>query len=296
MVIQVNRIGHLTLETPDLTRKLDHFTRIIGLSVTEQTQGAVWLACPDGGPALVLKHGAKPRPARLSLQLPPSADLAEVARNLQAQGVATERRRDPEPGLPEVLTFTDPNGLEVDLHPERNVPTPRPADGIVPGKLGHVAFFVPDPQATVRFYCDVLGFRVSDWIGDFFAFLRCNPDHHTLNFFRRTEGGPGLHHMAFELHDWNHVKDACDTLGRHRVPLTWGPGRHGAGHNIYTYHDDPDGQSVELFTELDRMSDEASGQFDPRPWHLDNPQRPKVWAPGIDATNSWGIPKPPRPA
>jgi len=91
---------------------------------------------------------------------------------------------------------------------------------------------VPDPQASVRFYCDVLGFRVSGWIGDFFAFLRCKLDHHTLNFFRRADAPRGLHHVAFGLRDWTHVRDACDTLGRHRVPLTWGPGLHGAGHNI----------------------------------------------------------------
>lgn len=91
---------------------------------------------------------------------------------------------------------------------------------------------MPDPQASVRFYCDVLGFRVSDWIGDFFVFLRCKLDHHTLNFFRRADAPRGLHHVAFGLRDWIHVRDACDTLARHRVPLTWGPGLHGAGHNI----------------------------------------------------------------
>ncbi|WP_043837860.1 VOC family protein [Muricoccus aerilatus] len=295
-MIRIGRIGHLTLETPDVGRKLDHFTRVVGLSVTDRSGDAVWLACPNGGPALLLRQGAAARPARLSLRLAPSADPADVLRELRGHGLSAERRSDTGPDLPDAVTFSDPNGLEVDLHPEERSPSPRAAGGVVPEKLGHVAFFVPDPQATTRFYCEVLGFRVSDWIGDFFAFLRCNPDHHSLNFFRRPDAELGLHHMAFELRDWNHVKEACDTLGRHRVPLTWGPGRHGAGHNIYTYHDDPDGQSVELFTELDRMSDEASGCFDPRPWHLDNPQRPMVWEPGVDATNSWGIPKPPRPA
>ncbi len=295
-MIQVSGIGHLTLETPDLGRKLDHFTRVIGLAVTHREADAVWLACPGDRHSLVLRRGPEARPVRLALQLPPGSDPEAVVRNLRGHGLTAERRTDAGPDLPEVVSFTDPNGLAVDLCPQREAPDGRPqaAGAVLPAKLGHVAFFVPDPQATVRFYCDVLGFRVSDWIGDFFAFLRCNPDHHTLNFFRR-EGPLGLHHLAFELRDWGHVKDALDTLGRARVPLTWGPGRHGAGHNIYTYHDDPDGVSVELFTELDRMSDEASGSFDPRPWHEDSPQRPKVWEPGIAATNMWGIPKPPRP-
>ena len=34
----------------------------------------------------------------------------------------------------------------------------------------------------MKFYTDVLGFRVSDWRDETFAFLRCGPDHHTVNF------------------------------------------------------------------------------------------------------------------
>jgi catechol 2,3-dioxygenase-like lactoylglutathione lyase family enzyme len=292
----VCRIGHATFETPDLARQLDHYTSVVGLAPLEREGDTAWLACPADRHSLVLRQGGAPRVVRLSLQVPRGTEPGDTIRHLARHGVTGERRRDSGPDLPEVVAFTDPSGLEVELLPEREpAPGAPPAGGIGPGKLGHVAIFVPDPQRAVAFYCEVLGFRVSDWIGDFFAFLRCNPDHHSLNFFRR-DGAPGLHHIAFELRDWEHVKEACDTLGRNRVALTWGPGRHGAGHNIYTYHDDPDGQSVELFTELDRMSDEASGAFDPRPWHEETPQRPKVWQPGIAATNIWGVPKPPRKA
>jgi catechol 2,3-dioxygenase-like lactoylglutathione lyase family enzyme len=49
--------------------------------------------------------------------------------------------------------------------------------GARPLKLGHIAHAVED-QAMADFYCRVLGFRVSDWIEDYFVFLRCNPDHH----------------------------------------------------------------------------------------------------------------------
>ena len=81
------------------------------------------------------------------------------------------------------------------------------------------------------------------------------------------------------------------------MELVWGPGRHGPGHNIYTYHYNPDGFTIEMFTELDTMSNEANGYFDPRPWHTDMPQRPKVWDPVSVATrNMWGISKPPQPS
>jgi catechol 2,3-dioxygenase-like lactoylglutathione lyase family enzyme len=189
-----------------------------------------------------------------------------------------------------VVSVADPSGLKVELIRMRAAQRQKPAIGVVPRKLGHTAFFAADVQKTVDFYTQVLGFRVSDWIGDFFVFLRCGPDHHTVNFLH----GPaaGMHHIAFELNDWNHVKTACDWLDKNGHQLSWGPGRHGPGHNIYTYHNNPDGVMVELFTELDQMSDERAGCFDARPWHKDVPQRPKVWTPGTPTTNFWGIPRP----
>src|SRR2546421_3643990 len=42
--------------------------------------------------------------------------------------------------------------------------------------FGHLAFCVSDPKAFADFYTRVLGFRLSDWIEDWFVFLRCGPD------------------------------------------------------------------------------------------------------------------------
>ena len=39
--------------------------------------------------------------------------------------------------------------------------------------------------------------------------------------------------------------------------------------------------------ELDQVNEEL-GYFEPRPWHRDNPQRPKVWAKDPAASNLWG--------
>ena len=35
---------------------------------------------------------------------------------------------------------------------------------------------------------------------------------------------------------------------------------------------------IEFFAELDQVLDEGAWLFDPRPWHADRPQRPKVWS------------------
>jgi hypothetical protein len=99
-----------------------------------------------------------------------------------------------------------------------------------------------------------------------------------------------MHHIAFELKDSAQIFQACDFLGGRNIKLTWGPGRHGPGHNIYTYHRNPDDQIIELFTELDKMLDEELGYFEPRPWHRDRPQKPKVWHGPSDV---WGPPPTP---
>jgi catechol 2,3-dioxygenase-like lactoylglutathione lyase family enzyme len=182
----------------------------------------------------------------------------------------------------------DPKGTVVEVFRERELPkAPCPSKGIAPFKLGHVAFNCVDVKKITNFYCDVLGFRVSDWFGEIFSFLRCGPDHHTINLLDAQK--IRMNHIAFELRDWSHLQTACDFLSAHGYSLIWGPGRHGPGHNLYSYHKNPDGHVVELFAELDRMHDESLGYFEPRPWHADRPQRPKVWPLDPKSANLWGI-------
>jgi catechol 2,3-dioxygenase-like lactoylglutathione lyase family enzyme len=291
----VTQIGYATFETKDLGRAIAYYTQYLGLTEVQRDGNTAHLACPSDFTSVVLKEGSAAAVTRLALQLAPDADLEAFAASLKAKGIAVRRQTDAAPDAPMILTVTDPSGLDVDLLATRVATDKRPHNGgVIPRKLGHTAFFTPDIQATVKFYSEVLGFRVSDWIGDFFVFMRCNPDHHTVNFL----SGPqrGLHHIAFELNDWNHIKTACDLLPDHNLDLIWGPGRHGPGHNIYTYHLNPDGFTIEMFTELDRMSNEENGYFDPRPWHKDHPQRPKVWDPAtIRSRNFWGLSKPDQP-
>jgi catechol-2,3-dioxygenase len=143
-------------------------------------------------------------------------------------------------------------------------------------------------HAVTSFYQKVLGFRISDWIGDWFSFMRCGPDHHTVNFVRGEK--TQLAHIAFEVKDMAQIATSCDLLGQKNIPITWGPVRHGLGHNVSIYHESPDNHTIEFYIELDQMKDEELGYFDPRPWHRDLPQRPKVWENGT--SQIWGMRKP----
>lgn len=288
-MINVKRIGHATFETPDLDRQIDYYTEILGLVLAEKENGRAYLATKLGDLVVQLERGAEPRCARISFQVAPETDLDEIRRGLEAEGVRAEPRNDVSPGIPRVMAFEDPKGTTIEIFATaKPVGEKQPVTGIGPLKLGHLAYCVPDPKPFADFYARVLGFRVSDWIEDWFVFLRCGPDHHTVNFVRGKT--TRMHHIAFELKDWPHVLQACDFLGQHGIPLIWGPGRHGPGHNIYTYHRNPDDHIVELFTEMDKMLDESLGYFDPRPWHRDRPQKPKVWNGPRDI---WGLPPTP---
>jgi catechol 2,3-dioxygenase-like lactoylglutathione lyase family enzyme len=291
-MIAVKRISHATFETPDVERQVAYFTDIVGLVPVAREDGSAYLATRVGNLAVALERASAPRCARLAFQAAPEAELDALRQSLEAEGMRCEMRTDPAPGIAKAVVFPDPNGTLVEVYSACAEP-PRPngaVAGIGPLKLGHVAFSVAEPKLLADFYTRVLGFRVSDWIEDWFVFLRCGPDHHTVNFVRgkRTK----IHHMAFELKDWAQVQVACDFLGARDIPLIWGPGRHGPGHNVYTYHRNPDQQIVELFTELDKMLDEELGYFDPRPWHRDRPQRPKIWQ-GKTARDIWGPPPTP---
>ena len=62
--------------------------------------------------------------------------------------------------------------------------------------------------------------------------------------------------------------------------MTWGPGRHGPGNNLFIMFDDPAGNHVELSAEMEQFHDEQA----------DHPVR--HWRPVPRSINLWGAPPP----
>src|SRR5262245_5352063 len=208
---EIRRISHATFETPDLGKALAYYTQANGLALVAREKERAFLATKSGRLAIALEQGAQARCARLAFEVAPDADLVALRRRLSEAGVGCEERGSSTPGIAKILTFADPNGTAIELFAEwTGVDAPRDVVGVGPLKLGHVAFFVPDPNRIAEFYQRLLGFRVSDWIEDFFVFLRCNPDHHTVNFLRGDR--VRVHHFAFELRDVAHIVSSCDVL------------------------------------------------------------------------------------
>lgn len=289
-MIKAKRLGHVTFETPDLARAIDYYTGVVGLALASRSERDAFLSTRLGQLAIELKLGAQARCEKLSFEIGPNVDFADALRNLSKHGIQADERSDAAPGLGRSIVFSDPKGTTIELFSQwRSLGKREDIAGVVPIKIGHLAYVVPDPKSVADFYQQVLGFRTSDWIEDLFVFLRCNIDHHTVNFIKGETAT--LHHFAFELRDFPHIQNGCEVLASKDIAILWGPVRLGPGHNVAVFHKNQDGQVVEFYAELDRMLDEELGYFEPRPWHRDVPQRPQVWS--RTQGSIWGLPPAP---
>jgi catechol 2,3-dioxygenase-like lactoylglutathione lyase family enzyme len=287
--VTVSKLGYIGFETPDLDRLLHYYTEILDFVLVERTTNQAFLTTNFDHHSVVLTQGVlKPR-SFIGYEI--WEDLVDAERRLRNAGYSVELRSDMAPSISQVLVVAEPmTGTPLHLFDRQATSGVRGSMGVRPTKLGHAAAFTPDSAAMRSFYEDLLGFKWSDTIGPL-VFLRCNSDHHAANFVTSATA-QGLHHVAYEMRDINHLQTMLDHLAANGYHLEWGPGRHGPGHNFFTYHSDPDGNSIELFTQLDVIVDASKGYFEPRPWHNDFPQYPKTWEADAWSINSWGPQRP----
>ena len=163
-----------------------------------------------------------------------------------------------EPGGGYGFRFFSPDGLPFEISADVARGTARELqrwEGI-PQKISHIVLHSPNPKAAVQFFCDVLGFRLSDWLGDFMAFLRCNEWHHRLAFL---PGPPCLNHVAYDMLGVDDMMRGISRLKQLEVNIVWGPGRHTAGNNTFSYFTTPNNFAVEYTADLEQV-DEATWQ------------------------------------
>lgn len=289
-MIQCRRLAYAALSTRRMDEMVRYYEDVIGLVLSHRDEGRAVLSTRQGLECVVLEHGDRPELLGISFEISPRTSLEEARAILGKAGLPAEIRKGRSPSLTRVLAFKDPKGTEIELFNSIGFVAADARDrGINALKLGHVACFLPAIEDTTDFYIDQLGFRKSDWREGRAMFLRCSPDHHTINLFK---GETRLGHLAFEVKDFSELVRASDLLVRNNFPLDWGPARHTIGHNCACYHRNPDGVRTELYAEMDQMKDEELGYFDPRPWHEDRPQRPRNWETEDSPRNKWipGVP------
>ncbi|MGW0817228.1 VOC family protein [Streptomyces viridiviolaceus] len=289
--VRVSRLGYVNFETPDVQRLTEYYTKVLGFALVDESPQQVFLTTGNDHHCVVIDKAEAAR-GRSVVGYEIQEDLDSAQRRLKEAGLATERRTDIGPGTPDVLVLTEPEtGAGLHLYESQTPSGVTATFDQRPSKLGHVAAYTPSTDGMRTFYESAMGFRWADSIGDFFVFLRCNADHHAANFMQ-SDTYQGMHHIAYEARDLNHLQIMIDNLARQGYRLYWGPGRHAVGHNIFTYHEDPDGNHIELFTQLDVMLDEEKGYYEPRPWHEHFPMKPTTWEADALAMNAWG-PLPP---
>jgi catechol 2,3-dioxygenase len=149
-------------------------------------------------------------------------------------------------------------------------------DESIPARLQHFVCASTRIDDMLSFYRDVLGFAESDRVVDergalSSVFLRSDHEHHCFAVFRAPQGGAD--HHAYEVPDWNAIRDWADRCGDLEIPLWWGPGRHGVGNNLFFMIEDPDGYKVEFSAELEHMASDAAH---------------RQWPHGPRALNLWG--------
>jgi catechol 2,3-dioxygenase len=119
-------------------------------------------------------------------------------------------------------------------------------------RIGHVHLKVADLDRALAFYRDVLGFEVTQRIGNTAAFLSAGGYHHHigLNTWESRSGSApapgttGLYHLAIVYPTRAELADALRRLIRAHIPLE-GAADHGVSQALYLR--DPDGNGVELY-------------------------------------------------
>lgn len=257
------RISHVALGTANPEEARRFYEDHVGLSVVQRTDdGPIRMGLGAGAHILEIVKGSGLD--HFALELADDADFEKAAAHLVDHGVETAwlEASDDHPGA---LALTDPDGHNIQLHSRTDRSgEARGGNGRRPVAMHHVTLSTEDVPALVDFYVSLLQFRISDRMEDRFAWLRCNREHHTVAIVEGPAGG--LDHYCYEVTDWNELKHWCDQLAAGDVRVTWGPGRHGPGNNLFIFFDDPDGVRIELSCEMERFWDDSVTYGPPRNW------------------------------
>src|SRR3979490_3011463 len=108
-MIPPKRVGHATFETPDLDKALAYYTEVNGLVLRSRDKDRAYLASKTGLLTLALEKGRDEGLRRISFEVSPKADVADMVKKLSDDGVKSELRSDPVPAIRKVVAFNDPN-------------------------------------------------------------------------------------------------------------------------------------------------------------------------------------------
>jgi catechol 2,3-dioxygenase-like lactoylglutathione lyase family enzyme len=250
----ITHLRHVDMAVPDFDKQLDFYRGVWGLTQIDGDSGIAFLAA-EGSPEnyiIRLRHDPDKRLDLVAFGAEDAAHVDELAARLGAAGVNLVNEPGPvnTAGGGYGFRFFDIDGRTIEISSDVEVRPHRQIEEreAIPVRLSHVVLNSTDIDRTRRFYEEHLDFRLSDTLGDVMHFMRCNPQHHSLAFAR----GPhvALHHVSFEMRGIDEYMRGSGRVLRSGAKKVWGPGRHLAGDNTFTYFLDPQGNTIEYTTAL----------------------------------------------
>lgn len=283
-------LGKVTIGVPNVAETISYYC---DFGLTHRGEGV--FESLDGGEQLEIVHAPSRRLCELVVAATDDDDIARIHTQLGVIGVDVQRTA-------RSLTVVEPitgTQVKVEIRPRivvdpKVAPTPYNGPGridrwgrapfigrtepVLPRKLGHAVLGSVDLEATTRFFTAGLGFKISDYMGDKAAFLRCSVEHHNVLVMAAPVNF--LHHTSWQVDDVDEVgRGAQRMLEGHPERHIWGLGRHYAGANFFWYLKDPAGNFSEYYSDMDIIAED------------------QLWSPavleGLQGLYAWGPPPPP---
>ena len=123
------------------------------------------------------------------------------------------------------------------------------------GVLGHIVLNVADLKKSERFYCTILGLKISARNSRTkMSFLSYGREHHDVALMQLPDdavgvgnnGIPKLHHFCIYVGSNKEIDDLCRVLKRRKIPIVSGPEILEVAGNHSISFLDPDGNRVEV--------------------------------------------------
>lgn len=263
----VRNLAYVEVETTDLLKWYEFGVKLCGFQVGEQTDDRLTLRMDNKAYRWLVRKGDQDRLTALGWEVASIEELTELTKSVRNAGYDVEECERSEARahrVTQMVRFADPDGI-CDLHlivgqDEALEPfaSPHGTRFITgDGGMGHAFQLVKNWEAYRHLYCDILGFRLSDWI-DMptppeapeieLTFLHCNPRHHSFAF-GTVPGVEKVGHIMVEATDLDAVGRAYDKVvqeGAANLRLSFG--KHSNDEMLSFYMDSPSGFEVEFGT------------------------------------------------
>lgn len=257
----VSQLGYLVLDVSDIDAWRDLAVSIIGAE-ERRDEGAdvVRLRFDEHHHRITLRPTKADSLAAIGWEVPSLGELESVRRKVAERGFPiTEGTREDlaDRKVEAVFRFRDMDGFPLEIYYgpwTDDVPfrPSRPMSGFNCGSLGlgHVVLVTKERDSAARFYQEVLGLSVTDYIGwdELNAiFLRCNPRHHSLALISECYGMKSgrIHHFMLETRALDDVGRAYDLARSRKLPLLLSLGQHSNDRMTSFYLKTPSGLSME---------------------------------------------------